>query len=92
MDDNEHKESPLLIGVREVAHLLGAGESTVRKWSSGHLPPPAGFPPFLKLGARVVVRRRDLEAWVASLGIPPQADLQRPRRGRPRKQWPSTGP
>lgn len=87
MEKNQQIQA-LLLGLPEVAAMINAGLGTVRKWSSGHGQPPAGFPKFLKLGGRVVVRRSDLEAWVESLGEEEKADtdrLQKRGRGRPRK-------
>lgn len=82
---------PLLLDIPQIAALLGSGESTVRKWASGAKRPPQGFPAFIRLGGRVVMKRADLEDWVANLGKEGQAAIReelpetKRRRGRPRK-------
>ncbi len=77
---------PLLLGVSDVARLLGVGLGTVRKWPTGHAPVPPGFPKWLKIGRRPVIRRADLEKWIAGLGATEQEPVHaHRRRGRSRK-------
>lgn len=81
-------ERPLLLGLVEAADYVGVGRSTIRKWACGVMPAPPGFPEFIRLGGRIVLRRVDLEAWVAGLVKPPAPAPALPEKrgpGRPRK-------
>lgn len=86
-------EAPLLLDVPAVARALGFSVFQARRFLAT---PPAGFPPLLRVGARIFVRRPQLEAWARGelVAAPPapevQPDALRPQaksrpRGRPRK-------
>lgn len=60
---------PLLIGLKDVARMLGMSYSHIRKFAHGVTPPP-DFPPILRVGGRRVVRRAELVDWVESLQAP----------------------
>lgn len=96
---------PLLLGLKDVARLLGLSYSHVRKYAHG-VQPPLNFPPILQVGGRRVVRRADLDAWVASLTAPETefasmtpagadrssaSPMPTRQRGRPRKSQQSIG-
>ncbi len=51
--------SPVLMTVREAARFLRISESCLNKWRL-----TGEGPPFIKLGAAVRYRRRDVEAWI----------------------------
>jgi excisionase family DNA binding protein len=84
-------DKTLLVSVPEAARCLGIAEKTVRNWmSAGKFPVQT-----VRLGARRLVRRADLELFVDGLGVGqsaavveldsiPIALVKRPR-GRPRK-------
>ena len=75
MHEHDQQHEPLLVGVRDAAHLLGLSPTTVRNWcSQGKLP----FPSF-RVGRRRMFRCADLRAYVDG-GCQPLM----PRRGRPR--------
>lgn len=84
---------PLLLDLYEAAALVGFSSSSVRHWTYGHKPAPAGWPATVHVGRNVRYRRADLENWVAGLGTPAAANQavgpteSEPRRGRgrPRK-------
>ena len=90
---NKINGMPLLLNIEQVAYLLGAGVGTVRKWAAGHARLPDGFPPFVRLGGRVMLQRAALENWVAGLAVarpaaPTAGAIGAPPRrgrGRPRK-------
>lgn len=67
--------SPELVGVAEIAAMLGVNKRTVQRYSSR-----SDFPrPVDELaGGRRVWRRRDVERWASTT-------LPLPRPGRPRK-------
>ncbi len=55
----EHSQEPLLIDVRTAAKTLGGiGESTLRRWIAD------GRVPVVRLGRRVLIRPRDLDALI----------------------------
>ena len=68
-----------LLTVRQASELLNIAESTLRGWLCD------GRFTFVKFGRRTMLRRQDLEAYVAAgvvpAELPPPASLQR-RRGR----------
>jgi len=78
----------LLLDVPAVADALGFSVHQARRFLAA---PPPGFPPLLRVGARIYVRRPQLEAWAAGdevIGAPPEAAAPMPGRrprGRPRK-------
>ena len=80
----------LLVDLRGCARILGVPFSRARQWVQA---PPAGFPPLVRLGARIYVRRLQLEAWArgeefAAIPLPPatrEPEPERRPRGRPRK-------
>lgn len=80
---------PLLLDLHQAAALVGFSSSSLRHWTYGHKPAPAGWPATVHVGRNVRYRRADLEAWVANLGnqatSPPAAAGEVRRRGRPRK-------
>lgn len=79
----------LLIDVPGVARALGFSVFQARRFLAT---PPAGFPPLVRVGARIFVRRPQLEAWargeVIAAPVAPaalQPEPARRPRGRPRK-------
>ena len=86
---------PLLLDLFETAELVGFSFSSIRHWTYGHKPAPAGWPATVHVGRNVRYRRADLESWVAGLGgeQPAQQGIRietvgtapRRGRGRPRK-------
>lgn len=83
----------LLLDVPTVAQMLGFSVYQARRFLAA---PPADFPAPLRVGARIFVRRPQLEAWARGelVAAPPapevQPDALRPQttsrpRGRPRK-------
>lgn len=80
----------LLLDLHACARVLGVPFSRTRQWVQE---PPAGFPPLVRLGARIYVRRLQLEAWARGeeftaepleLAVRRVETVSRPR-GRPRK-------
>lgn len=82
----------LLLDVPTVARMLGFSVFQARRFLAA---PPQGFPPLLRVGARIFVRRPQLEAWARGelVAVPPAPEvspesLRQPTgrpRGRPRK-------
>lgn len=83
----------LLLDVCAVAQALGFSVHQARRFLAA---PPAGFPPPLRVGARIFVRRPQLEAWARGESLaassapeaPSTVHRQEPTgrpRGRPRK-------
>jgi excisionase family DNA binding protein len=61
----------LLLSLREAGELLGVSEDSVRRWLKRH-----GGPKPVKIGTRVLLRRSDLEAFVAQMGeAPPRVTI-----------------
>lgn len=78
----------LLMDVPAVAQALGFSVHQARRFLAA---PPAGFPPLLRFGARIFVKRPQLEAWArGELVTVPEAPellpagLQHQATGRPR--------
>lgn len=78
--------------LREVERRTTLTLGTLRKMACGATPAPEGFPQFLKVGGKRVVRESDLQKFITQLGKkegeapPPQPDPAGKRRpGRPRK-------
>lgn len=59
--DGHNHRSRELLSTLQAAHFLGLAVPTLAKWRTAGLAPP-----FHKLGRRIVYRRDDLEAWLAS--------------------------
>lgn len=77
---------PLLLDLHQAAALVGFSASSVRHWTYGHKPAPAGWPATVHVGRNVRYRRADLEDWVAGLGTPAATEAALRRgRGRPPK-------
>lgn len=82
----------LLLDVPAVARALGFSIYQARRFLAA---PPSGFPPPLRVGSRIFVRRPQLEAWARGEVVesPPTAESPRGAsrqptgrpRGRPRK-------
>lgn len=79
----------LLLDVPAVARALGFSIYQARRFLAA---PPSGFPPPLRVGSRIFVRRPQLEAWargeVIAAPVAPavlQPEPARRPRGRPRK-------
>lgn len=82
---NGNPAGALLLDVRGVAQVLGFSEHQARRFLAA---PPHGFPPVLRVGSRIFVRRPQLEAWargelVAAPEVPLVA-LRHQATGRPR--------
>lgn len=61
-------DEKILIDTEELAHLLGVAKSTIhRHAAAGKIPKP------LRLGGRVLWKRREIEAWVDA-GLPSRED------------------
>lgn len=87
-----------LLSVDEVAEIVGFARSTVNNWAYRRKPPPAGFPPPIKIGGKLLWLDKDIDDWLLSLSTlkdapPPELKIieefppfppPRPR-GRPRK-------
>jgi hypothetical protein len=81
----------LLLDVPAVARVLGFSVHRARRFLAA---PPAGFPPLLRVGARIFVLRPQLEAWACAETVVAPAMPATPeapviqhtgrRRGRPR--------
>lgn len=80
-----------LVDLRYVAGYLGQPLESVRRWI--HRPPP-GFPPVVRFGKKITIRKCQLESWasgevsapsvvVEEVQVEPQNQVR--RRGRPRK-------
>ena len=86
------EQAGALVDLRYVAGFLGQPLESVRRWI--HKAPP-GFPPVVRIGVKIVVRKRQLELWASGEHVfaGPGADeevqvvpaIPVPRRGRPRK-------
>lgn len=64
MVKNEGKS--LLVGIAEVAFLIGAGETTVKNYEkTGY----KGFPRRVELGSKRQFRRTEIEKWVEGLDV-----------------------
>ncbi len=62
---------PEFMTTEELAQLLGVDQSSVRRWRTAT---PAQGPPFVRLSERVVkYRRDDVERWLASRRVDPEA-------------------
>ena len=62
------EQTPQLLNEKEAARWLGVSLPFLRRGrSQGTTGHRTSTPPFVKLGGRVLYRRSDLEAWVASL-------------------------
>lgn len=80
----------LLLDLHACARVLGLPFSRTRQWVQD---PPAGFPPLVRLGARIYVRRLQLEAWARGeefaaaplVLVAREPEPARRPRGRPRK-------
>lgn len=82
----------LLLDVPAVARALGFSVFQARRFLAT---PPVGFPPLVRVGARIFVRRPQLEAWARGEVVdspptaePPRGTSRQPTgrpRGRPRK-------
>ncbi len=72
--------SPSLLTVKEAAVLLRIQEDTLRHWLSDRRLP------FVKIGGRTMLRRRDLESYIDAQTVPAEAPvpsvLERRRRRR----------
>ena len=59
----ERTNRPILVSVQRAARLIDLSESTVERMvADGHLP-------VVRVGARVLIRRADLEAWAEGLPV-----------------------
>lgn len=85
------EQAGALVDLRYVAGYLGQPLESVRRWI--HQPPP-GFPPVVRIGVKITIRKRQLESWASGeefatpvVGGEDQiASPSRSRgRGRPRK-------
>ena len=85
---NGNPAGALLMDVRAVAQALGFSEHQARRFLAA---PPQGFPPVLRVGSRIFVRRPQLEAWARGelVAAPPAPEvplvaLRHQATGRPR--------
>lgn len=85
------EQAGALVDLRYVAGYLGQPLESVRRWI--HQPPP-GFPPVVRIGVKITIRKRQLELWAGGevFAAPVAAEEVRgapagqPRKpGRPRK-------
>jgi hypothetical protein len=85
------EQAGALVDLRYVAGYLGQPLESVRRWI--HQPPP-GFPPVVRIGIKITIRKSQLESWasgevfaapvvVEKVQVEPQNQAR--RRGRPRK-------
>ncbi|ROZ74932.1 hypothetical protein EEB15_16240 [Ramlibacter sp. WS9] len=85
------EQAGALVDLRYVAGFLGQPLDSVRRWI--HQPPP-GFPPVVRIGVKITIRKRQLESWasgeffaapvvVEEVEVAPASKAR--RRGRPRK-------
>ncbi len=85
------EQAGALVDLRYVAGYLGQPLESVRRWI--HQPPP-GFPPVVRIGIKITIRKRQLESWasgevfaapvvVEEVKVAPASQARRP--GRPRK-------
>ena len=59
----ERTNRPILVSIPRAARLIDLSESTVERMvADGHLP-------VVRVGARVLIRRADLEAWAEGLPV-----------------------
>ncbi len=90
-NSNPFQSSPTLLNLGQVAVILGQPLSSVRRWIHH---PPAGFPPRIRIGRKILVRSNQLEAWARGEAVVdafPVVQSSAPGvvktrgRGRPRK-------
>ena len=58
---SEQLPEPILLSIEDTMHVLGLGRTTV------HALVKSGELPAVKIGRRVMIRRADIEAFVAGL-------------------------
>lgn len=58
-----------LVTIREASAILNLAESTLRGWLCDRRLP------FVKVGRRTMLRRQDLEAYIAAQTVPAEAPL-----------------
>ena len=84
------EQAGALVDLRYVAGFLGQPLDSVRRWI--HQPPP-GFPPVVRIGIKITIRKRQLEMWargemfaapIAAEEVRVAPASQARRRGRPR--------
>jgi len=63
----ERSMTPLLVGTREAAHILGLSASTLEKWRFFRTP---GTPPVVRIGRACRYRLDDLRTWVDQASKP----------------------
>jgi hypothetical protein len=66
-----------LLDLAQVAEYLGQPVGSVRRWIHN---PPEGFPPIVRIGAKITVRAHQLVAW--AMGETPVALTMPPPKGR----------
>jgi hypothetical protein len=85
------EQAGALVDLRYVAGYLGQPLDSVRRWI--HQPPP-GFPPVVRIGIKITIRKRQLESWASGEVSAAPVDgeemqvappTQARGRGRPRK-------
>jgi predicted DNA-binding transcriptional regulator AlpA len=59
----------LLLDFKEVARLIAFSPATVANWGYRRKPAPQGFPQPVKIGRILRYRRKDIEGWIAGLGV-----------------------
>lgn len=88
------EQAGALVDLRYVAGYLGQPLESVRRWIHQ---PPRGFPPVVRIGVKITIRKRQLESWAsgevfAAPVVVEEAQVAPPspsrRRGRPRKMMP----